>query len=497
MKRLLLLLLSALLAISCFSCAKSTEDEKETDPPSVPVSVETTPETLETAPEEEERVAGPAAVDLNGYSFRILTSYWYNNNKIIVPEELTGEVINDAVYNANLNTMNTYNFVFAPVILNDYPQVTPTLSSSVKAGLDEYDMTFNHDNQTVSSAIAGMHLNIRASDVFNFDAPWWTKTADDFTVGGGMYFAANYTTYSPMYFGFVLIYNKSLAEDYHIEIPYDKIIAGEWYLEDMIAMTKDVNRDLNGDGKMEVGVDQYGFMASTLGLVNFQVSLGNYMLGKDEEGYFVLNIDEERLSKTLDAVEHLMENGVNKDNDPTIPWGYGTTFFAQGQVLFNYPQILDIPAQMHDTDVRYGTIPPPKLDETQKEYISGSFDVYWAIPKTAIERLDNIAVIIEGMAHNCFYDVLPAAYETTLQVRFSDSPNDARAFEIIRDSMCVDIGYAFNEKIAGLNVLVRALSNMTTGTMASEIAKNQKTIVKQLDKMNKTFREMNEEYKRP
>ena len=491
MKRLMLLLLSAILAASCFSCAANTEEEKETGTPSAPVSAENAPETAETAPGEEERIAGPAAVDLNGYSFRILTSYWYNNDKIIVPEELTGEVINDAVFNANLSTMNTYNFVFSPVVLNDYPSVTPTVTASVKAGLDEYDMTLNHDNQTVSSALSGNHLNIRASDVFNFDAPWWTRTAEDFTVGGGMYFAANYTTYSPLYFGFALVYNKSLAEDYHIEIPYDKIIAGEWYLEDLIAMTKDVNRDLDGDGVMKIGVDQYGFMASTLGLVNFQVSLGNFMLGKDEDGYLVLDIDEDRLSRTLEAVERLMENGINKDDDPTLPWGYGTSFFAQGQVLFNYPQILDIPAQMHDTDVGYGTIPPPKLDETQKDYISGSFDIYWAIPKTAYRNLDTIATIIEGMAHNCFYDVLPAAYETTLQVRFSDSPNDARAFEIIRDSMCVDIGYAFNEKISGLNVLVRALSSMTSGTMASTVAKNQKVIVKQLDKMNNTFREMN------
>lgn len=45
-----------------------------------------------------------------------------------------------------------------------------------------------------------------------------------------------------------------------------------------------MNRDLDGDGKIKLGVDQYGFMASTLGLVNFQVSLGASVLGKDEEG---------------------------------------------------------------------------------------------------------------------------------------------------------------------------------------------------------------------
>ena len=488
--RTLSIVLTLLLLLPLVGCGTPNPAEEETVSVATPVEAND-PEASETVPAEEpvEQVAGPAPIDLGGYSFRIVTSHWYDNDKIIYPEELTGEVINDAVYNANLSTMSTYNCVFAPVILNDNPNVTSAVTASVKAGMDEYDMSFNHDNQTVSSALAGNHLNIRTSNVFNFDAPWWTRTADDFTVGGGMYFAANYATYSPMYFGFALVYNKSLAEDYGIEIPYDKIIAGEWYLEDLIGMTKDVNRDLNGDGKMQVGVDQYGFMASTLGLVNFQVSLGNFVLGKDEEGYLLLDVNEERLSATLDAVERLMENGINKDVDGQ--WGYGTKYFAQGQVLFNYPQILDIPAQMHDTDIRYGTIPPPKLDETQKDYVSGSFDVYWAIPKTAYQNLDTVATIIEGMAHNCFYDVLPAAYETTLQVRFSDSPNDARAFEIIRDSMCVDIGYAFNEKVSGLNILVRALSQMTSGTMSSTIAKNQKVITKQLEKINNTFREMN------
>ena len=250
-----------------------------------------------------------------------------------------------------------------------------------------------------------------------------------------------------------------------------------------------MNRDLDGDGKIKLGVDQYGFMASTLGLVNFQVSLGASVLGKDEEGYLKLAVDEERLGKALDAMDRLMENGINKDSDGQ--WGYGTKYFAQGQVLFNLPQTLDIPAQMHDTEVRFGTIPPPKLDENQKDYISGAFDVYWAIPKTAYKQLDTVATIIEAMGHNCYYDVLPGAYETTLQVRFSDSPNDARAYEIIRDSMCVDIGYAFNEKASGLSSLVRAFSNMNSGNMTSTIAKNQKMIEKQLDKINEKFREMN------
>ena len=481
--------LALLLTFSFASCGATEPEETPVQQEAAADPVESAAPEEETEPETEARVDGPAPTDLGGYSFRIITSYWYNNNGIIVPEELTGEVINDSVYNANLAVMNTYNCVFDPVILNNYPDVTNAVGAAVRAGSDEYDLSYSHDNQTVSNAMRGYFLNIRASDVFNFDAPWWTKTADDFTIGGGMYFAANYATYSPMYFGFTLIYNKDIAEDCHIEIPYDRIFAGEWYLEDLIALTQDTNRDLNGDGVMKVGTDQFGFMASTLGLVNFQVSLGVSVLGKDSEGFLVMDIDQERMSKMLDAFERLMENGINKDVDGQ--WGYGTSYFAQGQVLFNYPQILDIPAQMHDTDVRYGTIPPPKLDEMQKDYISGSFDVYWAIPNTACKRLDTIATIVEGMGHNCYYDVLPGAYETTLQVRFSDSPNDARAYEIIRDSMCVDIGYTFNESVNSLPNLVRALSNFTSGTMASAVEKAKKPVQSGLDKINDKYREMN------
>lgn len=485
--RILSLILALLMTISSTAC--SSETEPEANPSDTATDVQTTVE--ETIPEETEavEVAGPASVDLEGYSFRIATSPWYNNDQIISPDELTGEVINDAVYNANLALMNDYNCTITPIVLDNEGAVTTAVSTSVNASLDEYDLSFNHDNQTVSNVLAGCFLNIRLSDVFNFDAPWWTKTADDFTIGGGMYFAANYATYSPMYFGFVLCYNKDIAEDHHIEIPYEDIFVGNWYLDDMSALTTNVNKDLDGDGVITLGTDQYGFMASTLGLVNFQVSLGTSVLGKDGEGYLTLSVDQERMSIMLDKFEKLMENGINKDIDGI--WGYGTNYFAKGQTLFNYPQILDIPAKMHTTDVRFGTLPAPKLDEMQEDYISGAFDVYWAIPKTAYQNLDPIATIMEAMAHNCYYDVLPKAYETTLQVKFADSPNDAKAYEIIRDSMCVDIGYAFNEKCSGLQPLVRALSSMESGTMASAIAKNEKVANKQLGIINETFRELN------
>lgn len=106
-KRILSLLIVLLMTMNSFACSSGTAEENQTPIPDSSTVPEQ--ETEETVPVETEppEVAGPAQVDLGGYNFRIATSPWYNNDKIIYSEELTGEPVNDAVYNANSSLMNT------------------------------------------------------------------------------------------------------------------------------------------------------------------------------------------------------------------------------------------------------------------------------------------------------------------------------------------------------------------------------------------------------
>lgn len=485
--RILSLMLALLMTTGSISCGNTTEETKQIPGTAAEQTTadETEPETIieETEPE----IVGPDKVDLGGYSFRMLSSTWLDEYKYLYRDELTGEPVNDALYNANLALMNDYNCTLSPIVLNSADAVKDAIAASVKASLDEYDMQLNYDNKTAENAINGYHLNIRDSEIFNFDAPWWTKTADAFTIGDGLYFTANYATYSPVYFGFVLCYNKTLAENLHIEIPYDKIFAGDWYLDDLIALIADTQNDLDGNGNITVDSDQIGLLMSHGGALNFQVSMGISMLSKDEEGYLVFNPNLERLYTLMTKYEKLMENGmlVNGNKDATIN-------FAKGNTLFALPQVLDIPAQMGTSEVQFGTIPMPKLDELQEDYISGAFDIYWAIPKTAYKNLDTIATVMEAMGYNCVKDVLPKAYETALKVRFSDSPEDAQVYEIIRDTLCVDIGYALAAKVGSLRPMLYALVEMNSGNIASNFQQNSKVLSKSIDQVNKVFREMNQ-----
>ncbi len=482
-KRFSALFLTALLAAGGAACGNT----EETSAGSVsPASTQQQNAETEAAETGEQKYPGPETTDLEGYTLRV--AVWNSLDKFIFTEEQRGEAVNDALYLADLGVMEQYNCKIEVVMDANFPDVTEAVYKSVQAGMDSYDLSHNHDCQTVANVLRGCFLDIRRFDRFDLDAPWWTNTKDSFTVDGQMYFASSYLTYSPIYLGMVLAYNKDLINDYGLTIPYDEIFSGNWYLDELITMTKDTNRDLNGDGQIILGEDQYGIIFNSLGMVNFQVSLGGAVLGKDADGYLELTIDENRLYNILEKTEHLMENGVDTINDGR--WDYGTSYFSNGQGLFNYTQVNTIPSMMKDKDIHYGTIPCPKLDENQADYITGAFDLYWAIPITAESNIEKIATILEAKSRTCFYDVLPVSFETALQVRFSDSPDDAKTFEIIRDTSVVDLGYAFNEQNGGIADLIRVLSRMKTDTLSSSIEKARAKAQSGIDTINDIFREL-------
>lgn len=475
--------LLALLAVAGLAACGDNADVKTGTTDAVS---DTVTETMEPQETEEVRFPGPEKTDLNGFELRIASCFPYND--YIAIEEANGDVVDDTLFNADLAVMEEYNCVIKNVLTADFPVVTETIHAAVLAGDNTYGLSFNHDNQTVANALKNCFLDIRSCDVFNFDAPWWTDTLNTFTVNDRMYFASSFLTYSPMYQAMILCYNKDMANDFDIEIPYDDIYAGNWYMEDLIAMVQNANVDVNGDGDIELGEDNYGFIANSLGIACVQVCLGGTVLTPGDEGYLSLDVNINHLQTMSETFARLMEFGVDTTDDGL--WDYGTSYFSLGQGLFNYSQVRVMSSKLRNCDFRYGTLPFPKLDEQQENYITSVLDAYWAIPTTVADDLDAIATILEAKAQRCFYEVLPVSFETALQTKFSDSPEDAKTYEIIRDTMLVDAGYAFNEQNSGIANLIRVLSNTKPGTLSSFVERYSKSAVKGIEKINETYQKM-------
>ncbi len=144
MKNCLTLILAMLLLASC---AANTESD-------TPESTEETAALQETeaTPAETEYAPNLPEVTFNGEDFRVLYrigTHAYNGTDIFA-SELNGEVINDAVYNRNIDLEEQYDFKFMP-ISND--QGTAPIKEDYMAASNEYDLVYEQMNQTFPLAL--------------------------------------------------------------------------------------------------------------------------------------------------------------------------------------------------------------------------------------------------------------------------------------------------------------------------------------------------------
>ncbi len=478
MKQLLSVLLAALMLLQLAACGSS--DGGDAADITTAVAIDET-----TAEENTYVYDGLPDNDYGGADMHILTTTWYQAKNYIYAENLNGEVINDALYEQRSEVSERFNVTISLTSKDDHGIVASNVDKMVLAGDDTYDMVFNHDLVTVGNALRGDFINILNIDGIDFEKPWWKGSTDIFTVNGKLLFTANHFALSGIYMNCILAYNKDIAAAYNIDIPYNDVRDGKWYLDDLIRITADVTSDIDGDGKMTEN-DMYGFLTSYYGDMAIQSDLGGTVISKDADGYLVLEYDLDRIVSIMQAVERLYENGTNKYGASNE---FGADLFMRNQGLFTFSETRVLYEKVRTSDVVYGVMPFPKFDELQEDYRSSGYDIYWGIPVPAAERAEMIATLAVAMSCYNYNNVVPKVWELVLGSKLSDSPDDTDMFEIIRDVQYVDLGYAFSGESSRLTQLCFLLQNTDSGSVASYIEKRA-NVAKDLEKINAKFDEV-------
>ena len=478
MKRILSVLLAALMLLPLAACGGSGDDDAAEITTAATAGVTTTAEDTYV-------YDGLPENNYDGARMHILTTTWYQAKTYIYAESLNGEVINDALYEQRSVISDRFN-VAIDLTSNDAQNIVASnVDKMVLAGDDTYDMVFNHDLLTVGNALRGDFINILNINNIDFGKPWWKGSTDTFTVNGKLLFTANHFALSGIYMNYMLAYNKDIAAAHNIEIPYDDVRAGEWYLEDLIGLTADIVSDIDGDGVM-TDKDMYGFLTSYYGDMGMQSDLGGTVISKDGDGYLVFEYDLDRIVAIMEAVERLYENGTNKYGASNE---YGADLFMRNQGLFTFSEARVLYEKVRTSDVVYGIMPFPKFDELQEEYRSSGCDIYWGILVPAAGRAEMIATLAVAMSCYNYNNVVPKVWELVLGSKLSDSPDDTDMFEIIRDVQYVDLGYAFSGESSRLTQLCFLLQNANSGNAASYI-EARAALADDLDKINRKFDEV-------
>lgn len=475
MKKTISMLLLCAMLTSLTACGNGTTSETESQTPAA--ESETVTDTVETEPMPE-----LPQRDFEGYTYRILSTE--DTNKFICAAESTGEVVNDAVYASNAAVGEQFNITFTTIPITSNSDAT-IIQSYIMAGEDAYDVAQLHDCTSGSMALNGWFHNVYEIPYVDTTKPWWPQfTVDSLTLNGKMYLISNYTTYRAMHETRVAFFNRDMIEDMAMESPYDLVREGTWTVDKIASMTKDVYVDVNGDGKQDKG-DTMGFTftsAPYCWLESFGVE--TYQKVAPDSAELVLNANTEVVVNLVDKLYNWL---CQKDSSIWCKMGNtreeAMEMFASGSCLFTFKCIGDQLPYLMETDMNYGIVPFPKLEESVQDYVSACTDLLLTIPVTAGD-MERTGMITEAMSYYGWKLILPAYCETALKNRYSTDKESAEMLDLIFQNRTISFAYLFVNMGPGMQLrLLIDTIGQNKSDVASYYAKNEQKELSVMEKV--------------
>lgn len=473
--RCLALLLMLLQLTACGGeAASKTDDSTSSESTSSETEEETKDEISDDLPD----------TDLEGYEFRIMAlSERYI--KYVYSDEQDGSLMNDAVYKKCHAVEERFNCKIklaegAESIPEDQSDNCDPIKKPILAGEDAFDIATGHDIKMAGFSLEGYFENLYEIPYLDFDKPWWPKfTMDSLTVNGRAYLFSNNISYEFMSDTRAMFFNKKIITDMNLDMPYELVYNGTWTLDRMGELAASAYVDLNGNSERDEG-DRFGFVNQQWYAYLEAFNIESYSEGEDGNLSYIFDTD--KYQKIIDNFYSMTftNGGLFTENAQNI--------FSDGNALFTY-QILDYATtSLSQSDVQYGILPMPKLDEAQSQYYGGMTDRPYAVPVTAHENIDKIGLIIEALSAEGYRTVYPAYFEQALKARYSDQTDDANMIDIICGNDILAFSYIYGND-SPFNSLMDELlkKGVSNPTVASYAAKKEKSQIKHVEKLNEFF----------
>ena len=274
-------LTTAQLSLSACSNTGSAEEQPGGTAPSANQNADAAKDPAETRID-----PGLPEKDFGGYEFRMLgkgtsNSHWKSMD--LTAEELTGDAINDAVYQRNEIVSDRYKVKFVEYAVGDYFNQGKEFTNSVLANADDYDMAALKPDGVVSSFISnGYVVELGTVPYMNLSQPWYDQNMiKQMSLGGKIFLVmGDMLTMDNDAIGAVF-FNKKLAVDYNLENLYTLVDEGRWSIDKMTEFSGVAAQDVNGDGVMKPMDDVWGALTEYSTTFALNSGAGVTMISKD------------------------------------------------------------------------------------------------------------------------------------------------------------------------------------------------------------------------
>ena len=447
-KKLCMLLALLMLASAATACGDGAASETTAD------TVETTADTAAEETEETENFdPGLPAKDFGGRTFTFMTKAddsWTDwKETSISAAELTGEVLNDAVYNRNSYVQETYNVVLAEYAPNSANLVSEA-GNAVQSGDTTYDVIMPPLNNAGQLVQSGYLMDLYEVDNINLSQNWWDqRSIADLSIANKLYMVSgdistlnNDTTWCTMI-------NLEVLNNLGVETPYQYVAEDNWNFETYKMLCEDASVDLDGDGDWDKD-DSVANLTQNENATAMLITFGYHLISKDESDipYFDLEGNERVYDILMDVSEFMTDDRLSLNyHEKGAQDGYHlltTKMFEENRGLF-WITNLQMVIRLREMETDFGIAPCPKYDEQQEDYCNVVWFVgsYSTVPVSAMDPAES-GFILEAMAAKSREILRPAYYETALSLKYLRDEESIEMLDLVIDNRAYELEQAFS-----------------------------------------------------
>ena len=499
-KRILSLILAALILSSAAltGCSEGTQNTDETQSSGTPSAVESTAVEEETELTRANTPDDLPELDYEGVTATIAArdKVWFTGEMYV--EELTGEVVNDAVYNRDIDVENRLNVTINYELLGD---TNGNVNTNVTAGTDFYTLHVGSAVDTVQYGVNGNYYNLLGNypEYLNLEQPWWSQYyTEQSSIKGISFFATGDLCFSLTKLAFVTYANMQMVADFNLENPYDLVREGTWTFDKEMEMAAGAYVDKNGDGAVDKN-DTFGMsMAGEIGLDPYWSAFDLSIIEHDAEGTPIFSVNQEKMVSVLDKLAsfykkadfvYVVPNSSDAEQDEVAE------MLADDRMLFSPLRIMHT-EQIRDMESDYALLPLPKWDVEQSEYYTFVHDQYSIVGiPLSVQDPAMASAVMEAMAAESYRHVSPAYYDLVLNGKYIRDPNTAEMLDIAIAGIKIDFGWIYTYSLGSIsqNLLRSLVYNEKTNTFSSTFRSMSKVQSKSMEKLVKNVIEMAED----
>lgn len=469
------------LMLTAIGCGKSDTTAEQTTAATTDAAATTTASTEATTAATAETAPAYNYADVNygGATFAILNAEdRYAMLYQLMPEEISGETVNDARYQLNAEVSERYNITMKETQVA-YNDLLTFAQKEVLSGTPEHDIFYLSPKQIASLMNAGYMYNLLEVDKLDVTGDWWdqnlveTGTLKDqylFYLGGNYHLQGFEGTTC-------VFFNKEMFDTLKLENPYDTVRSGKWTFDKMYELAS-AAVSLNGDESFTYsanGKAVYGIATISNMMPAFIMGCDAYYVEKDENGAPVLGFTTEHFQNVCNKIATLTSQpGVyNAKNEVAL--------FMANRALMIGAEIKAAANEMRDMNTEFGMLPVPKYDEAQENYVT---NMYWAthvvsIPTTCVD-VDRAAIVIETLNYEATEKLLPVYYDRVSYKGLRDN-DSIDMLEIIRTTRYYNWGLAY-DWIESIEPNVHDMLLAGNGNISSLVAASKKIVEKLITK---------------